>query len=274
MAGLAGGCAAHPSSDRPSRGCKPAGGASRAQTRARKAQTADAARGPSKAGAAGPHRRGGRSLPGAGHVHRPEAAAGPGPRVPAVLVLHAGSGAAAARAAASPHVSPPLRKRRRVTPPCRRRAASPQSPPLAWARRAGTRAPGAVSRRPDGQGRYQATSSGPAALTPGGVTNRAPARRRTRGFAQAAGSSHRGKGPSRPAPYKCSLEKPWARLLVPVAPPKVHLGHDVFSPREGWAAPFREKARCVIKQSLLVLALCVRVLLFQTASLCNPEVSL
>ncbi|KAL1782773.1 hypothetical protein HispidOSU_000730, partial [Sigmodon hispidus] len=61
----------------------------------------------------------GRSLPGTGHVHRSQAAAGPGPRVPAVFLIHAGSRAAAARATGSPHGSPPLRKRgrkrRRVT---------------------------------------------------------------------------------------------------------------------------------------------------------------
>ncbi|EDL00781.1 mCG116127, isoform CRA_a, partial [Mus musculus] len=41
----------------------------------------------------------------------------------------------------------------------------------------------AVPRRPYGQERYRATSSAPAALTPGGVTNPAPARWWTRGFA-------------------------------------------------------------------------------------------
>lgn len=95
---------------------------------ARRSQATDhrgSPRGPSKAGSlSAPPAAMNPTLPGAGHVHRPEAATGPGPRVPAVLLLHAGSGAAA-RAAGSSHGSPPLRKRgrrrRRVTPPCQRR---------------------------------------------------------------------------------------------------------------------------------------------------------
>lgn len=113
--------------DRLSRAWKLADGAPAARTHAR---SRISSHGPQRQPVGEPVRTAARrSLPGIGHVHRSEAAAGPGPRVPAVLVLHAGSGAAAARAAGAPHISPPLRKRgrRRVTPPCQRRAV-PRSP--------------------------------------------------------------------------------------------------------------------------------------------------
>lgn len=156
----------------------------------------------------------GRSLPGAGHVHRPEAAAGPGPRVSSILLLHAGSGAATACAAGSPHVSPPLRKRgpRRVTPPWQQRAASPQaeqSRPLAGLReQAHARWAGL------GRGRIRQRSAPEAVWAgtlPGHVTR--PSRPHSRGSDQsracaqvntrlpwAAGSSHCREGLGSPRP--------------------------------------------------------------------------
>lgn len=83
------------------------------------------------------------------------------------------------------------------------------SAPVHKRKRAGTR-PRAVSTasvpgRPHRQGRCQATSSGPATLTPGGVPNPAPAHRKTLVFPRPSlGSSHRGVTARIPAPISLS----------------------------------------------------------------------